>query len=87
MNPDMVWNRIEAHAGETFEQVRGAIFTYQVVGGAVVPNRTVQQIPKSHFAKAIDLVPLSGPSEIQHLRGPSYIYAILMDQRIRQSDW
>ena len=82
-----VWNRIEAHAGEAFKQVRGATFTYQVVGGHVVPDRTVQQIPKSHFAKALDLVPLSGPGEIQHLRGPSYIYAILMDKRIRQGDW
>jgi hypothetical protein len=82
-----VWSRMEAHAGEVFEQVRGATFTYRVVAGHVVPDRTVQQIPKSHFAKALDLVPLSGPGEVQHLRGPSYIYAILMDPRIRQDDW
>jgi hypothetical protein len=60
-----VWSRIEAHAGELFEQARGATFTYRVVGGHVVPDRTDQQIPKSHFAKALDLVPLSGPGEIQ----------------------
>lgn len=89
MTPDMasVWRRIEAHAGEAFEQVRGARFTYRVVGGHVMPDRTVQQIPRSHFAKALELVPLSGPGEIQHLRGPSYVYAILMDSRIRLGDW
>jgi hypothetical protein len=82
-----VWQRIEAHSGEAFQQIRGASFTYEVVGSHVVPDRTVQRIPKSHFAKALDLLPISGPGEIQQLRGPSYIYAILMDGRIRQGEW
>jgi hypothetical protein len=58
-----------------------------MVAGHVVPDRTIQQIPKSHFAKALDLVPLAGPGEIQQLRGPSYIYAILMDERISRDEW
>jgi hypothetical protein len=33
------------------------------------------------------LVPLENTVPVQHLRGPSYIYAILMDPRIRQDDW
>jgi hypothetical protein len=53
----------------------------------VVPDRTIQHIPRSHFVKALGLVPLSGPGAIQTLRGPSYIFAILMDPRIRQSEW
>ncbi|MEX0754971.1 MAG: hypothetical protein WD556_07630 [Actinomycetota bacterium] len=84
---DTVWIRIEAHAGEPFRQVRGARFTYSVVNGHVVPDRTNQQIPKSAFEKALDLVPLDGPGEIQHLRGPSYVYAILADPRISAGDW
>lgn len=72
MKPDIasVWLRVEAHAGDTFEQLRGATFTYRVVWGRVVPDRTVQQISKSHFARALELVPLSGPGEIQPLRVP-----------------
>jgi hypothetical protein len=46
----------------------------------------VQQIPRSQFAKALDLMPLSGPGQIQHLRGPSFIFAILTDPRIAQSE-
>lgn len=84
---DAVWGRIEAQAGEAFTQVLGARFTYRVAGGYVVPDRTVQQIPRSHFARALELVPLSGPGEVQNLRGPSYIFAILMDPRIRAGEW
>ena len=84
---DVVWSRIEAHADATFTQIRGGLFTYAVRNGHVIPDRTQQQIPKSHFARALALVPLSDTTGIQELRGPSYIYAILMDQRIREADW
>jgi hypothetical protein len=84
---EIVWQRIETHAGEQFMQIRGGKFIYEVIGGHVVPDRTNQQIPKSHFEKALVLLPLENTVRIQHLRGPSYIYAILMDDRIRMSDW
>ena len=84
---DAVWKRIEAHVGETFHLVRGGAFTYEVVSGHVVPDRTSQQIPRSQFAKALELVPLRGPSVVQRLRGPSFIYAILMDPRISTDEW
>jgi hypothetical protein len=82
-----VWGRICAHAGESFRQIRGGEFTYRVVGEHVRPDRTNQQIPRSAFEEALGLVPLQTTVPLQHLRGPSYIYAILMDQRIRQDDW
>ena len=84
---DEVWSRITTHAGEKFYQIRGGEFTYEVSGGHVHPDRTKQQIPKSHFEEALGYVPLENTIPVQHLRGPSYIYAILMDSRIRQSDW
>lgn len=84
---DEVWSRITAHTGEKFYQIRGGEFTYEVSGGHVHPDRTKQQIPKSHFEEALGYVPLENTIPVQHLRGPSYIYAILMDSRIRQSDW
>jgi len=85
---DELWFRIEAHAGERFYQIRGGEFTYVVYGGHVIPDRTSQQIPKSHFEKALDYIPLKNTVPLQKkLRGPSFIYAILMDTRIRQNDW
>ena len=82
-----VWERIEAHAGETFRLVKGAEFSYTVIQGHVVPDRTQQRIPKSQFASALDQIPLSGPGEIQHLRGPSFVFAILADPRISAGEW
>jgi hypothetical protein len=84
---DTVWQRIESHTGETFHQKLGGAFKYEVTNGQVRPDRTNQQIPRSHFEKALAGVPLQGPGRINDLRGPSYIYAILMDPRIRQDEW
>lgn len=53
----------------------------------MVPDRTVQQIPKSQFAKALERVPLTGPGQIQQLRGPSFVHAILADPRIAAGEW
>ena len=82
-----VWKRIQANVGCEFRMVRGAKFRYAVVAGHVIPDRTNQQNPKSHFEKALAIVPLTSTATIQSLRGPSFIYAILMDARIRQTDW
>ena len=77
-----IWDRIEKHSGKEFKQIRGGKFTYEIRGNQVVPDRTNQNIPKSHFEKAFDLLPLENTVPIQNLRGPSYIFAILMDERI-----
>jgi len=87
MSFDKIWSRIEACAGEKFAQIRGGEFTYNISGGHVIPNRTNQQIPISHFEKASGFLPLENTVPVQDLRGPSYIYAILMDDRIRKGDW
>ena len=84
---DTIWTRIESHAREEFRQIQGGKFTYDVIGGHVVPDRTNQQIPRSHFEEAFALVPLPNTVAVHHLRGPSYILAVLMDRRIRGGDW
>lgn len=84
---DTIWSRIRAHEGETFRQIRGGEFTYTVTGSAIVPDRTNQNISRAHFAEATRMLPLKSTVPVQHLRGPSYIYAVLMDRRIRNDDW
>jgi len=87
--PDIetIWARIKACEGETFLLIQGGEFAYIVDGGQLTPDRTNQNIPKSNFQAALPLLPLKNTVPVQHLRGPSFIYAILMDQRIRLSDW
>jgi hypothetical protein len=82
-----VWNRIQSRAGETFTLKRGEQFTYHISASCLVPDRTNRQLPKGDFAKALDLVPLTGPGQILYLQGPSYVYAVLMDDRIRSGYW
>jgi hypothetical protein len=87
--PDIetIWQRIKDHEGETFRQIRGGAFSYACARSHIAPDRTKQNIAKAHFAEALAYVPLRNTVPVQHLRGPSYIYAILMDQRIRRHDW
>ena len=82
-----VWDRIRNHAGEEFHQTRGGAFRYAAHDGYIVPDRTNQNLPRSHFEQAFELIPLPDTTPVQHLRGPSYVRAILMDPRIRISDW
>lgn len=82
-----VWARIEAATGQTFRQIRGGEFTYEVKGNSLVPDRTNRVLSRSDFERALEFVPLKSTVPVQHLQGPSYLYAILMDSRIRQSDW
>ncbi|WP_293174253.1 hypothetical protein [Oceanithermus sp.] len=88
--PDLetVWGRIEAHQGEPFRLAMGQAFTYTVEGSAVVPSTTNVRIQKSQFAKALPHVPFQKVSDVpKDVFGPSYVYAILMDERIRDGDW
>jgi hypothetical protein len=83
-----VWRRIRANEGEVFTTTTGLPFTYELAGDVLHPSRTHYNIPKSQVAKAFDLVPFDGPGLINStVRGPSYVWAILHDRRIRGADW
>ena len=82
-NINTIWDRICSHEGEEFRQKMGQIFTYKIHGNVLVPSTTDQNLPKSQFEKALERMPLEGPGQINDLRGPSYLYAILTDDRIK----
>jgi len=84
---DELWSRIESCEGEEFILIKGGTFSYKVSEGHVKLDRTNQRIPRSHFGKALEMVPLENTVLLQKLRGPSFIYSILMDSRIRKKDW
>ena len=82
-----VWGRIEQYAGAEFRQKRGGVFTYEVVGNLIVPDRTDHRFARSQVEEAYHRMPVEGPGRLNDLRGPSYLFAILMDDRIRQGEW
>ena len=79
---DEVWERITRNAGGEFRQKAGKRFTYTATSGSVVPSTTNRVLPRSHFEQAYSRAPLAGPGQLQDLQGPSYLWAILTDERI-----
>jgi hypothetical protein len=83
-----VWTRIIGHEGETFYTKKHLPFSYRIDGDYFLPSRTKYKVRKSDFEKAYAKVPFDGPGKVNWtVRGPSYIWAVLHDQRIRQNDW
>ena len=58
-----------------------------IIGNAVFLSTTNYNVGKGTFEKALQLMPLSNTVPIQNLPAPSYVYAILMDDSIRQDDY
>ncbi len=88
---ERVWQRICSHAGEPFETKTGLPFTYRVPGNYMLITRNGKEINRSlsrtNFEKAADVMPVGGPGAIADRQGQAYTWAILMDRRIRGSDW
>ena len=81
-NIDIVWSNICKHEGDVFCTVKNRKFTYVVKDNCIVlsiPSQT--RITKAYFEKALKMN-ASRPTEI-NLRGQSYIYAIITDDRIK----
>ena len=83
-----VWKRIVAFEGEEFKTITNLPFTYEIRGNSLCLGRTKYNISKSDFSKAYELVPIAGPGKISDIvGGPTYIWAILHDQRISHNEW
>jgi hypothetical protein len=88
---DVVWARIEQNAGGVFETATGLEFSYRVPGQFLRVVRDGREINRSlsrtNFSKALQAMPAAKPSAIKDRQGSAYTWAILMDPRIRRSDW
>lgn len=82
-----IWRRIEAHAGADFRLIGGDVFQYEVPGNYLRPVGRVRHLSRTNFGKALPRLPLENTTDVKDLQGSSYVYAILMDSRIRRSDW
>lgn len=83
MEFEIIWKKIKEYEGEEFTTKSGLNLTYIFFDDCIESSRPNYKISKKDFKKAFDLMPLSGPKEINEIcRGPAYIYAILKDKRI-----
>jgi hypothetical protein len=84
LNFNNIWNRIIANEGNLFHTINGKEFKYKINGSTLITNRTSRHITQKNIEKAFNLLPLKGPGEINNtVQGPSYVWAILNDKRIK----
>jgi len=86
-----VWSRIEARQGEEFRTVRGLPFTYRVEGNGIwffrSGKRVEMRLARNQVNEAISRCPLQKTTEIKDLVDFAYLFALLMDPRIRGQAW
>ncbi|MCT4662637.1 MAG: hypothetical protein N4A40_12320 [Tissierellales bacterium] len=80
-----IWNRIVENEGNEFKQIRGKVFKYKIKGNSIELTTTNRAIHKNVVEEAMKFVPLENTVPLQNLQAPSYLFAILMDSRIRKS--
>ena len=85
MNIETVWYNIKLHEGEIFRTITGVEYTYVVYNDCfLVNNLQSRRITKAMIEKAIALEnPTVRKIEAEGCRGPSYIWGIIMDSRIK----
>jgi hypothetical protein len=91
LDEEQLWQRVRRYAGEPFATKTGKPFTYEVPGNYLRVTREGREINRSlsrtNFVKAASLMPADGPGAIKDRQGSAYTWAILMDRRIRGTDW
>ena len=85
-----VWPRVEQNAGGQFNTVTGLglpiarLGTIRVTRDGREINRSLS---RTNFANALRSMPASNRGQLKGVQGAAYVWGILMDPRIRQSDW
>lgn len=84
MTTQSIWDKIKQHEGEIFYTVRGKELVYRVIDDKeIAHNRTSVRISRKDFEKALAIHPQSTASLHDIVTGPSYVYAIITDPRMR----
>ena len=85
MDINTVWNKIKEHEGEVFYTIRGNAYKYAVYDDfLLVENKKNRKVSKESIEKA-GKIENPNPSKIgsEGCWGPSYIYGIITDKRIK----
>jgi hypothetical protein len=89
--PDAVWGRISQFQGEQFHTARRLPFTFEVEGNGIwffrEGKRINRKLTRAQVDLAISRCPLNSTTEIKDLMDYAYLYALLVDRRIRGDAW
>lgn len=84
-NINAVWSNIVKNENQTFKTVRGIPYSYKVMDDFIlINNDPKRRITKEHIARAL-LIENPSPSKINlaNIWGPSYVYGIITDVRVK----
>jgi hypothetical protein len=88
---EAVWRRIESHQREEFHTSTGLPFTFEVAGSGIwffrEGRRINRKLTRTQVEVAISRCPLASTTEIKDLMDFAYLFALLMDPRIRNAAW
>ena len=88
---EAVWSRIIKNQGEQFQTRKGLPVTYKVDGNGIWffrgGERINRKVTRSQVEVAISRCPLKSTTEIKDLMDYPYLFAVLMDPRIRAQAW
>ncbi len=89
--PESVWGRIKTHQGEEFRTATQLPFTYEIEGAGIwffwEGRRINRKLSRTQVDLAIARCPLTSTTEIKDLIDYPYLFALLMDKRIRCDAW
>src|ERR1700685_1690105 len=89
--PEEVWRRIEKFQGEQFHTSTKLPFTFEVEGSGIWffrdGKRINRKLTRAQAEVAISRCPLKSTTEIKDLMDYAYLFALLMDRRIRGDAW
>ena len=89
--PERVWRAIQSHQGEQFQTRRGLPLTFEVQGNGIWffrgGKRINRKLTRAQVELAIARCPLKSTTEINDLMDYPYLFALLMDPRIRGGAW
>jgi hypothetical protein len=88
---EAVWRRIEKFQRAQFHTVKGLPFTFELEGNGIwffrEGNRVNRKLTRTQVDVAISRCPLKSTTEIKDLMDYPYLFAVLMDRRIRGDAW
>ena len=85
MNIETVWNNVKFCEGQVFKTVRGVEYNYVVFSEYILINADKKRRITKAALKIAIAINNPTPSKIQqkNIWGPSYVYGIITDKRIK----
>jgi hypothetical protein len=89
--PGAVWRNIEKFQREPFHTATRLPFTFEVEGNGIWffrdGKRINRKLTRAQVEVAVSRCPLKSTTEIKDLMDYAYLFALLMDRRIRGDAW